>query len=53
MQQEASPETKPALDAFTVGAIAILAYILGNILHEGLGPDGRGRIGAWALDGAR
>jgi hypothetical protein len=40
MQQEASPETKPALDAFTVGAIAILAYILGNILHEGLGHGG-------------
>jgi hypothetical protein len=27
-------------DAFTVGAIAILAYMLGNMLHEGLGHGG-------------
>jgi hypothetical protein len=27
-------------DPFTVGAIAILAYMLGNVLHEGLGHGG-------------
>jgi hypothetical protein len=27
-------------DAFSVGAIAILAYMLGNVLHEGLGHGG-------------
>jgi len=27
-------------DTFTVGAIAILAYMLGNVLHEGLGHGG-------------
>ena len=35
-------------DSFTVGAIAILAYMLGNVLHEGLGHGG-----ACLLDGAR
>ena len=35
-------------DPFTVGAIAILAYMLGNVLHEGLGHGG-----ACLLDGAR
>src|SRR5260370_4403835 len=27
-------------DTFAVGAIAILAYMLGNVLHEGLGHGG-------------
>ena len=27
-------------DALTVGAIGILAYMLGNVLHEGLGHGG-------------
>jgi len=31
--------TRPP-DALTVGAIAILAYMLGNVLHEGLGHGG-------------
>jgi hypothetical protein len=35
-------------DAFTVGAIAVLAYMLGNVLHEGLGHGG-----ACVLSGAK
>jgi hypothetical protein len=33
-------ETPAQPDSFTVGAIAILAYMLGNVLHEGLGHGG-------------
>jgi len=54
MKQEALIGTAAPLDALTVGAIGILAYMLGNVLHEewrrfvswsspsfcrGLGPD--------------
>ena len=34
------PATKPAADALTVAAIGILAYIAGNVIHEGLGHGG-------------
>jgi hypothetical protein len=37
---EAIVETVPTPDPFTVGALAILAYMLGNVLHEGLGHGG-------------
>lgn len=37
---EATSDTVVTLDPFTVGSIAILAYILGNVLHEGLGHGG-------------
>jgi hypothetical protein len=44
MQVAAKPETTidtvATSDPFTVGSIAILAYILGNVLHEGLGHGG-------------
>jgi hypothetical protein len=39
-KQEASVDTVAAPDAFTVGAIGILAYMLGNLLHEGMGHGG-------------
>lgn len=31
---------QPALDAWTVAAIAVLAYLLSNLVHEGLGHGG-------------
>src|SRR5215472_13381813 len=40
MNQEASIDTAAPLDALTVGAIGILAYMLGNVLHEGAGHGG-------------
>src|SRR6516165_10538739 len=40
MKQEALIGTAAPLDALTVGAIGILAYMLGNVLHEGLGHGG-------------
>lgn len=39
-KQEPIMGTVEGADPFTVGAIAILAYMLGNILHEGLGHGG-------------
>jgi hypothetical protein len=45
---ESSIDTVAMPDSFAVGAIAILAYMLGNVLHEGLGHGG-----ACLLDGAR
>jgi len=39
-KQETIIDTVAPLDAFTVGSIAILAYMLGNVLHEGLGHGG-------------
>ena len=40
MKQEALIGTTAPLDALTVGAIGILAYMLGSVLHEGLGHGG-------------
>ena len=40
MKQEALIGTTAPLDALTVGTIGILAYMLGNVLHEGLGHGG-------------
>src|SRR6516225_10622177 len=40
MKQEALVTTTAPPDALTVGAIGILAYMLGNLLHEGLGHGG-------------
>jgi hypothetical protein len=44
MQAATKPETiidtAAMPDPFTVGSIAILAYMLGNVLHEGLGHGG-------------
>jgi hypothetical protein len=37
---ETTINTDAMADPFTVGAIAILAYMLGNVLHEGLGHGG-------------
>ena len=39
-KQEAAVAPGPRTHALTVGAIAILAYMLGNVLHEGLGHGG-------------
>lgn len=39
-KQEAVTDTVAPLDALTVGAIGILAYVLGNVLHEGAGHGG-------------
>ncbi|HLM83421.1 MAG TPA: hypothetical protein VK302_22685 [Terriglobales bacterium] len=39
-KQEAVTDTVAPLDALTVGAIGILAYMLGNVLHEGAGHGG-------------
>jgi hypothetical protein len=39
-KQEAAINPVAALDPFTVGAIAMLAYMLGNVLHEGAGHGG-------------
>ena len=39
-KQEAVSDAVARLDPFTIGAIAILAYMLGNVLHEGLGHGG-------------
>jgi hypothetical protein len=39
-KHEAEIETVAPAHAFTVGAIGILAYMLGNVLHEGLGHGG-------------
>lgn len=47
MKQQDSISTPP-LDALTVGSIGILAYMLGNVLHEALGHGG-----ACLLVGAR
>jgi hypothetical protein len=38
--QEAVSDAVARLDPLTIDAIGILAYILGNILHEGLGHGG-------------
>ena len=40
MKQEAPFGITAPLDALTVGAIGIFAYMLGNLLHEGLGHGG-------------
>jgi len=40
MKSETIVETVVMPDPFTMGAIAILAYMLGNVLHEGLGHGG-------------
>ena len=40
MKQETSFGTTAPLDALTVGAIGIFAYMLGDVLHEGLGHGG-------------
>jgi hypothetical protein len=52
MQAATKPETiidtVAMPDPFTVGSIAILAYMLGNVLHEGLGHGG-----ACLLSGAK
>lgn len=39
-KQEVVLNTAPALDALTVASIGILAYTLGNVLHEGAGHGG-------------
>lgn len=39
-KQEAVTDTDAPADALTVGAIGILAYMLGNVLHEGAGHGG-------------
>ena len=39
-KQEAVSDAVAPLDPFTVGAIGILAYMLGNVLHEGAGHGG-------------
>lgn len=39
-QDELIGATTAPLDALTIGAIGILAYMLGNVLHEGLGHGG-------------
>jgi len=39
-KQEAVTDTVAPVDALTVGAIGILAYMLGNVLHEGAGHGG-------------
>ena len=39
-KQEAVTDTVASLDALTVGAIGVLAYMLGNVLHEGVGHGG-------------
>jgi hypothetical protein len=39
-KQEGVIDTVAPLDALTVGAIGILAYMLGNVLHEGAGHGG-------------
>lgn len=40
MAEESATETAAPLDALTVGAIGILAYMLGNVLHEAVGHGG-------------
>jgi hypothetical protein len=39
-KQEAVIDTVAAPDAFSVGSIGSLAYMLGNVLHEGMGHGG-------------
>jgi hypothetical protein len=39
-KQESVIETVAPADALTVGSIGILAYMLGNVLHEGVGHGG-------------
>ena len=39
-KQEAASDAAAPLDPVTVGAIGILAYMLGNVLHEGAGHGG-------------
>ena len=39
-KQEAASEAAAPVDPVTVGAIGILAYMLGNVLHEGAGHGG-------------
>jgi len=48
MKRGAVVDTVAMPDAFTVGSIAALAYILGNLLHEGVGHGG-----ACLLSGAK
>ena len=37
--EQPSPESS-RLDPWTVGAIAVVAYSVGNVVHEGLGHGG-------------
>lgn len=39
-EQEATRDAVARLDPWTVGAIGVLAYMVGNVLHEGLGHGG-------------
>lgn len=39
-QEEVAGTTTAPLDALTIGSVGILAYVLGNVLHEGLGHGG-------------
>src|ERR1700736_4500391 len=39
-KQEAEIDTVAPAHAFNVGSIGILAYMLGNVLHEGIGHGG-------------
>lgn len=39
-KQDAAIDTMASLDTLTVGSIGILAYMLGNLLHEGVGHGG-------------
>src|ERR1700685_1533661 len=39
-KRDAAIDTVAPLDALSVGAIGILAYMLGNLLHEGAGHGG-------------
>ena len=39
-KQEAPSDAVARIDPLTVGAIGILAYMLANVLHEGLGHGG-------------
>ena len=48
IKEEVVPRAADAPDAYTVGSISILAYMLGNLLHEGAGHGG-----ACLLSGAK
>lgn len=48
IKEQLSPKAGAAPDAYTVGSISILAYMLGNLLHEGVGHGG-----ACLLSGAK
>jgi hypothetical protein len=43
-KQEAAIDTAAPPDALTAGSIGILAYMLGNVLHEGAGHGGAGPL---------